>query len=421
MSRPEDEYPNEKRRYPDAEPTPESAGSADFQTNAGLRDLSQGRWAAAEQRFTGSLARGAARSKVEALAVIGVAQSRLFGRRNARGAFALLQSLLGQESSLGSEERARLHVVAAFLFSGDEVGLYEPARARRHAELGLELSSRGADGDLAALAACAELLIVALDGEPRAFLELSASRAELVSRASGPVTRCLVLEVEALVAHCRGQTARAAELLGRALENARALSFAACEARLVRRIARRALDACAPDDMNTTSRAALSTGNDAAGVEGISPELSVELRRLAPSRVTVLLVGGSELLRGRIARALHEHSPRAGGPFVAFDCEALDSNAAELRLFGGPPYAVRARGAVHAAETGTLYVAAIDQLPLLIQPRFLRFLDQDTSVRVVASAHVDLAVCVARGHFRGDLGERLTLVQLVLPPQIGSV
>jgi DNA-binding NtrC family response regulator len=145
------------------------------------------------------------------------------------------------------------------------------------------------------------------------------------------------------------------------------------------------------------------------------PAFEAELYRLAPSKVTVLLVGGSASLKGRVARALHERSTRAGEPFVVADCGGLDSDTVELNLFGGPAYAPSRQGAIYQAGEGTLYVASIDELPLLVQPRFLRFLDQERKARVVASADQRLLARVAQGHFRLDLAERLTLVELVLP------
>lgn len=150
-------------------------------------------------------------------------------------------------------------------------------------------------------------------------------------------------------------------------------------------------------------------------------ELEVELYRLAPSRVTVLLVGGSQPLNRAIAFALHERSPRAAHPFVTFDCRGRDSDTVELTLFGGPVYASVEPGVIRQAGAGTLYVAAIDELPLLVQPRFLRFLDQERKVRVIASADEDLLTRVEQGHFRLDLAERLTLVELVLPAARDSV
>lgn len=143
--------------------------------------------------------------------------------------------------------------------------------------------------------------------------------------------------------------------------------------------------------------------------------LEAELYRLAPSRATVLLVGGTPVERRAIALALHQRSGRAECPYVVFDCTGLSPDEVEDRLFGGPAYAPAGEGAIERAGSGTLYVMAIDELPLLEQPRFLRFLDQERNVRVVASSIADLLTLVERGHFRLDLAERLMLVELVLP------
>lgn len=153
----------------------------------------------------------------------------------------------------------------------------------------------------------------------------------------------------------------------------------------------------------------------ASSREGQDPAFEAELYRLAPSRVTVLLVGGTRDLKQEVARALHERSPRAQEPFVVVDCEGLDSDSLEHGLFGGPGYTAGVGGAIQRADAGTLYVATIDQLPLLVQPRFLRFLDQERWVRVVASTDASLRQAVEHGRFRGDLAERLCLVELVLP------
>jgi len=145
------------------------------------------------------------------------------------------------------------------------------------------------------------------------------------------------------------------------------------------------------------------------------PAFEAQLYRLAPSRVTVLLRGGSAVLKQAVAYALHERSSRREQPFVVFDCRGVASDTVELDLFGGPAHAPTLGGAIEHANAGTLYVATIDELPLLAQPRFLRFLDQDRNARVVAGTDRDLAVQVEQGHFRFDLAERLSLVELVLP------
>ncbi|MES1177158.1 MAG: sigma 54-interacting transcriptional regulator [Myxococcales bacterium] len=144
------------------------------------------------------------------------------------------------------------------------------------------------------------------------------------------------------------------------------------------------------------------------------PGFEAQLRRLAPSRITVLLTGGTPAAQYAAAQALHGFSARAASAFVVFDCRGLEHEAVEHGLFGGPDYAPTRDGAIQRADSGTLYVAAIDELPLLVQPRFLRLLDQERKARVVASA-ADLVGQVERGVFRLDLAERLTLVELILP------
>jgi DNA-binding NtrC family response regulator len=143
--------------------------------------------------------------------------------------------------------------------------------------------------------------------------------------------------------------------------------------------------------------------------------LAAQIERLAPSRVTVLLLGGTPAARAAVARALHDRSGRCDEPFVALDCTALSGEELERRLFGGPMTEPAARGLVHQMARGTLYVAAVDALPVLLQPRFLSFLERDRKVRVVTSARLDLGGLVRDGRFRSDLGERLLVVQLVLP------
>lgn len=154
----------------------------------------------------------------------------------------------------------------------------------------------------------------------------------------------------------------------------------------------------------------------------VARELEEKISRLGPSRATVLLVGGSSETKARVARALHDRSPRGHQPYVHLDCALLQQDAVEEILFGAPSYGptppVRAEGrppgAVVQAERGTLYVAAIDALPLTVQPRFLRFLDETRAVRVVASSDADFGALECRGRFRADLAERLSLVRVDL-------
>src|SRR6478736_3305215 len=102
---------------------------------------------------------------------------------------------------------------------------------------------------------------------------------------------------------------------------------------------------------------------------GADPAFEAQLYRLAPSRVTVLLVGGSTPLKKAVAQTLHERSPQRKQPFVVFDCRKLASETVELGLFGRPAHAPPSAGAIQQTDAGTLYIATIDKLPLLSQPR----------------------------------------------------
>lgn len=414
MSSPPDEYPSDQRKYPNPElEEPEALRLERLRARA-LADLSSGRWAAAEQGFTGLLTRGGGEAARDALAIIGVAQARLFGRLDSRGAFAMLQALLHAGAPLEATVAIRLDIVAAFLFATVDGGLCDPARARAHAAAAVAALESSPENELRAMAASAELLAISLNGDRAAFLTALSSRRPLLDAAREPVARCLRLEILALAA-LAALDPREPVYSREALDAASTLGFAACEARLQACAALRALDA-GRGSVATRPLRSLSPPSLIAVSTLVFPEaLLAELRRLAPSRVTVLLVGGSTRLKADAARALHELSPRVGAPFVTFDCTAQGSDAVELLLFGGPAHERPRGGSIHAAETGTLYVSAIDELPLLMQPRFLRFLDQEKRVRVVASAGADLAERVRQGQLRPDLGERLTLVQLLLP------
>jgi DNA-binding NtrC family response regulator len=157
-------------------------------------------------------------------------------------------------------------------------------------------------------------------------------------------------------------------------------------------------------------------------VPGKARDREETIQRLAPSRATVLLAGGSAEVKSRVARALHDRSPRAHHPFIEVDCAALASSAVERIVFGEPLSSASARGleprtrrgAIRDAEGGTLYVATIDWLPFAVQPRFLGFLDETRVVRVVVSSDADLWALACRGCFFADLGERLSLVRVDL-------
>jgi DNA-binding NtrC family response regulator len=157
------------------------------------------------------------------------------------------------------------------------------------------------------------------------------------------------------------------------------------------------------------------------------------LERAARSDSSILLLGESGTGKELAARAVHDASPRAGGPFVVFDCGAATDTLIESDLFGHVRGAFTGAagdrtGAFAAAHGGTLFLDEIGDLPIGLQPKLLRMLEagevvplggrkpERFDVRVVAATHRDVYGEVARGGFRGDLYYRLAVVEVHLPP-----
>ncbi len=162
-------------------------------------------------------------------------------------------------------------------------------------------------------------------------------------------------------------------------------------------------------------------------------ELFAVLERAAESEVTVLLEGETGTGKELSAQAIHEHSARRRGPFVALDCGALPEGLVESELFGHVRGAFTGalaarKGAFARASGGTLFLDELDSLPLRLQPRLLRALESgrvrpvggdaevEVDVRVVAASQGDLSTAVARGEFRPDLFYRLSVLRVALPP-----
>jgi len=170
-------------------------------------------------------------------------------------------------------------------------------------------------------------------------------------------------------------------------------------------------------------------------VGGSAPmqELLRQLGKVAPQRATVLLQGESGTGKELLARALHELSPRASLPFVAVNCGAIPGELIESELFGHVrgafTDAVRAKkGLATEADGGTLFLDEVGELPLGVQVKLLRFLQEQevrpvgdvrsrkVDVRLVAATSRDLARDAAEGRFRDDLLYRLDVIRLRLPP-----
>jgi len=154
--------------------------------------------------------------------------------------------------------------------------------------------------------------------------------------------------------------------------------------------------------------------------------------RLSQSHVTVMITGESGSGKELVARALHKHSPRSDGPFVAINTAAIPKDLLESELFGHERGAFTGaqamrRGRFEQAEGGTLFLDEIGDMPFDLQTRLLRVLSDGhfyrvgghsaikANVRVIAATHQDLEQRVKDGAFREDLFHRLNVIRLRLP------
>ena len=157
------------------------------------------------------------------------------------------------------------------------------------------------------------------------------------------------------------------------------------------------------------------------------------LQRVSPTDATVLIMGESGTGKELAARAIHQHSRRANKPFIVFDCSAIPRELIESELFGHVKGAftgaVQSRpGAFVAAEGGTLFLDELGELPMELQPKLLRVLENrevkplgsnqttKVDVRIVAATNPPLQQMVQEGTFRQDLYFRLAVIYAQLPP-----
>lgn len=157
------------------------------------------------------------------------------------------------------------------------------------------------------------------------------------------------------------------------------------------------------------------------------------IKKVAPNNISIMLLGESGTGKEVLAKALHEQSDRAKGPFVAINCAAIPENLLESELFGYEKGAFTGAvkqtiGKIETANKGTLFLDEIGDLPLALQPKLLRFLQErkidrlggrnsiSVDVRVVCATHHDLNELIKRQIFREDLYYRLSEINVSIPP-----
>ena len=184
---------------------------------------------------------------------------------------------------------------------------------------------------------------------------------------------------------------------------------------------------------NRALQAQLNVAHDMVGDSAKIRDVYRFVSKVAAADSTVLLRGESGTGKELVARAIHRNSPRALRPFVAINCAAITETLLESELFGHERGAFtgavgQKNGKLEVADGGTVLLDEISELPLALQPKLLRVLQErefdrvgatrstKIDIRVIAATNINLDEAVASGRFRGDLYYRLNVVSLTMPP-----
>ncbi|VAV84931.1 Response regulatory protein [hydrothermal vent metagenome] len=172
---------------------------------------------------------------------------------------------------------------------------------------------------------------------------------------------------------------------------------------------------------------------DILGTSNLMQEIFSTITKVAPTEVPVLITGESGTGKELVARAIHQRSSRKDDPFIAINCGAIPENLLESELFGHEKGAftgahAQKLGKIELANKGTIFFDEVGELPLQLQVKLLRFLQEQeieriggkktikVDVRVLAATNRELEQCIAEGTFREDMYYRLALIHMKIPP-----
>ena len=178
---------------------------------------------------------------------------------------------------------------------------------------------------------------------------------------------------------------------------------------------------------------AVAPFEDLIGVCHEMQHVYAQIRKVAPTNASILITGESGTGKELVARAIHKHSEHRNGPFVAINCASIPENLLESELFGhakGVFTDARAdrKGLFLQAQGGTLFLDEIGELPLGLQARLLRAMEQRTvravgsdketpfDARIITATNRDLETAIEEGRYREDFYFRINVIQLDLPP-----
>ena len=251
---------------------------------------------------------------------------------------------------------------------------------------------------------------------------------ELLTRARAELPHAAFVVMTAF-----GSIDTAVEAMRRGAENyvTKPLDFAALSAQLERAMEKAKLSAEAAG-----LRARLEARFSSDAIIGDHPAMQRLLKlvaQVAPSRATVLIEGETGTGKELVAAAIHQHSARKSGPFVRLNCSALAETLLESELFGHERGAftgavARRAGRFEQADGGTIFLDEVSEIPLPLQVKLLRFLQErelervggnetlQLDVRIVAATNRPLKPLVEDGLFREDLYYRLNVIELEVPP-----